>query len=113
MECKFEINEQGGVDFLYPDGFRKPLPKRRGGTKKSLLNILSVSSIETTKMYYFLLLLLGLPLNKWTVTTGNTLLRAGITPEILCSVEIGELQNFVRRFGMESVTRLEKAIKSH
>jgi hypothetical protein len=113
MLSRFEINEQGSVDFVYPDGSRKTLPKRRGGTKKSMLSLLSISSIETAKMYYFLLYLLGLPLNKWTVTTGNALLRAGITPEILCSVEIGELRYFVKRFGTESVTRLEKAIKSH
>ena len=107
---RFIINGRGRVEILYPDKDRKEIPGPSRKTQKDLRR--KIPRDEKPIMYYFLVKILKLPDNTMTKMMVARLTRAGVTPDMLCLVDLKKLSRYVPNFGPKSTEILEAAMKS-
>lgn len=108
---RYRINSNGHAEIVYPDESIKEIafPSR-----KVPINLCrSIPGDRHAVMYHFLVKLLKIPDSSITNRMVVALVRAGITPDILCLADLTQLTFNVRNFGPRSVEIIEKAIRSY
>lgn len=107
---RFIINDDGHVVYLSNSG-DKILPLPPYGAKAVLLAEIPGQSVSL--MYYFLVNVLKLPDDRRTMQIGNYLVLGGLTPKMLCHVDLDSLLGLVRGIGPASIEVLKKAIRDY
>ncbi len=110
MIIRFRINSENRVEAFGENDELFVLRKPRGGTRKALLRKIP-SKPSMAMMYYFIVKILGIPDTKATERMIRRFIWYGITPEMLCLIDLRDLPLFIRGFGQKGLEILETATK--